>query len=265
MKKSSGSRLSAIFRVIRISMQRMLLIPIVRWLIGSIRLFYYVRIRKNLRTLASDRAFELTLIHNLDALKRPRTDFTMDRVDRLLRPFSAVETIGTNSNILIIGPRTENDLLMFLGYGFERSKMHAIDLISYSPWVELGDMHNIEHPDNTYDGVFCGWVLSYSASQRDVAAEITRVSKDGALIAIGIDHVSLTPEELEKRDGYAIIPADSTAEHANSADEILDLFGDAVDTVYFKHDAPFKNQPDVLNRVNSYGGSTIMVVFSLKK
>ena len=190
MKKSSGYRVSAIIRVIRVSMQRMLLIPVVRWLIGSLRLFYYVRIRRKLRTLASDRAFELTLIHNLDALKRPRTDFTMDRVDRLLRPFSAVETIGTDSNILIIGPRTENDLLMFLAYGFERSKLRAIDLISYSPWIELGDMHKMEYPDNSFDGVFCGWVLRYSASPRDVAAEITRVARNGALIAIGIDYIS---------------------------------------------------------------------------
>ncbi len=228
-------------------------------------MFYYVRIRRKLRTLASDRAYELTLMHNLDALKRPRTDFTMDRVDRLLRPFSAVETIGTNSDILIIGPRTENDLLMFLAYGFERSRLSAIDLITYSPWIELGDMHKMEYPDNSYDGVFCGWVLSYSASPRDVAAEITRVARNGALVAIGIDHISLTPQEVEKRDGYAIIPADSTAEHANSADEVLDLFGEAVDTVYFKHDAPLKDQLDVLNRVSSYGESTIMVVFSLKK
>jgi len=105
-------------------------------------------------------------------------------------------------------------------------------------------------------------VLSYSKNPRRAAAEMVRVARDGALIAIGIDLGVMTPEEVIARDGYVI----DAGKRINSVPEILELFGDAVGTVHFSHDAPMRQQMDVLrSRPGAYPSSVVMVVFSVRK
>jgi len=40
------------------------------------------------------------------------------------------------------------------GGGFHPDRIKAVDLFSYSPYVELGDMHRLPYPDNSFDVVF---------------------------------------------------------------------------------------------------------------
>ena len=49
-----------------------------------------------------------------------------------------------------------------MSYGISRKNISAIDLISYSPWIDLGDMHNLPYKDNSFDIIICGWVIAYS-------------------------------------------------------------------------------------------------------
>ena len=53
-----------------------------------------------------------TISHNKTAfLKFPMPDFTMKRMDRLIAIVKSMEFIEDYSNILIIGPRTESDIM----------------------------------------------------------------------------------------------------------------------------------------------------------
>lgn len=244
---------------------RLLWIPHFRYAIGLARYFYYVKIKNALRTINSANAYVLTLPHNLKALKSLWPEFVMDRVDRLLRPLSAIESIGVDSALLVIGPRTESDILLLLAYGFRRTNIQSIDLISYSPWIGLGDMHDIPHPVNSFDAILCGWCLSYSTRPEKVAAEIVRVAKNGALVAIGLDYSILTSDESVREYGYSIVPDGSTTKRINSVQEIIQLFGTAVGSVFFSHDAPMKDHLNILHHRKAYRNAVVMVIFSICK
>ena len=56
-----------------------------------------------------------------------------------------------NKKVLIIGPRSENELFLYMSHGFKKENITCIDLISYSDTIEMGDMHELKYQDNTFD------------------------------------------------------------------------------------------------------------------
>jgi len=99
--------------------------------------------------------------------------------------------------------------------------VRALDIISYSPWVDLGDMHAMPYADNQFGIVIMGWVLAYSHMQKKAAQEAIRVARNGGIIAVGVD----VPHK------------DRTFFHKlESVQEILSLFEPHVDYVYFSQD-----------------------------
>jgi hypothetical protein len=138
----------------------------IRIIIGFFRWFYYVKILKRTKILDNTSSIEGTLEHNLQPLKNfPLVDFTMKRMDRLLSIANTFEFLNNNSNFLIIGPRTESDIFK-LKYYFPFCKIHSIDLISYSPLIELQDAHNTNFLDNYFDCIISGWVIKYSHNKK---------------------------------------------------------------------------------------------------
>src|SRR5215831_14792809 len=95
-----------------------LMIPSIREFVGRGRLWYYLTLKKQWQTVNSEHAFDVTLKHNLKRLK----DFSNPRMDLLIRPVSVLEFLSNESNILIIGPRNENDLLKLIASGFSHSR-----------------------------------------------------------------------------------------------------------------------------------------------
>ena len=72
--------------------------------------------------------------------------------------------------------------------GFNPSRIKALDLFSYSPYVDIGDMHNMPYPDNSFDVVFVGWVLSYSKGPAGGGRGYLRVTKPGGIIILAGDY-----------------------------------------------------------------------------
>ena len=233
------------------------MIPSIRESVGRVRLWYYLTLKKRWRTVESKHAFDLTLKHNLKLLK----DFSNPRMDLLIRPLSVLEFLNNNSSVLVIGPRNENDLLKLLASGFTRSRIRGLDLMSYSPLIEVGDMHQTPYEDNRWDAIVCGWTLSYSRNPDLFSKELIRIAKRGCAIAIAVEYASLSYEEAVELTGYNI--EDKGFQRINSVDQILQLFEGHVEHVYFSHDAPLKRHHTRAGLVRN--PSSAAVIFTVRK
>jgi SAM-dependent methyltransferase len=169
-----------------------------------------------------DSVWNTTLEHNLKAMD----DFAgVSRVNRLIRPLYAIDKVHFHAKdlkVLAVGPRTEMELLSLVGQGFRPENIRGLDLISYSPWIDAGNMHKMPYADNSHDVIIAGWVLAYSNDPAQACREFVRVIRDRGVIAIG-----LTRPPLQRR---------ATGNYMPNASELLSLFGSAVRRVYLNHD-----------------------------
>ena len=242
-----------------------LLHPHLRYWIGKARFIFYGRILGRINTVESKEAVKNTVQPNLEIFANLRIDFFMRRMPLLIRACLATETLNESSKILVIGPRTESDLLILKGFMY--SNVVGLDLISYSPWIKLGDLHDIPFPENTFDAVICGWGLSYSNTPAKAIAEITRVTKKDGLVAIGLDHWPYHTDETKKILGdFTVEQLQDQGKRINSTAEIRELFGASLGTVFFDHDAPLKHlTPDQIEARSGLKASIVMMVNSVKK
>lgn len=218
----------------RMKWRQALRINRVRQWVGRSRL-RWACLRGRVRTLDSEQSVRETLQHNLKSLQ----DFSNQRIELLIRPLSVIETVRDARSILLIGPRNENDLLIASAFfDLPLECIRGLDLISYSPQVDLGDMHAMPYEDNQFDVVICGWTLSYSNQPQQLAAEMVRVCRPGGSIAVGVEYSELDESGYQQLLGYSLaIPG---VARINSTEQIEQLFGDHVHQVLFRHDAPLR-------------------------
>ena len=202
---------------------------------------------------AGDSVSPHTLTHNLnglqsgDALWRPRL---------LFQPLLAIEYIRLNVQdlkLLIIGPRSEAELFIAYAHGFHPDNVEAIDLISYSEAITLGDMHALPWDDDTFDVVMAGWVLAYSHDNQLATREMLRVCKGGKYIAIGCVAEPLSLASSLADDDWLALAADKycggismtsedperpgetkTVSRFFHSSQILHLFDNYIDAVNFR-------------------------------
>jgi hypothetical protein len=246
--------LQKVFRAIR----RINLVsePTLRHAWVYVRAVYFVWIRRKLRTLHSDDVVKANIMHNMKSIFGVN-----NRINLLLFPVSVIETLGPDSKVLIIGPRNENDLYALAGLGFRLENIRGLDLISYSPRIDLGDMHDMPFADDSFDAVICGWTLSYSTNPGKAAQEMMRVSKPGGLIAIGVEYSELSAKDERRLVGYEIQEFDKIGERINSTEQIKALFAENLGAVFFEHDAPRKVSHSATGMVQNV--SNVALVFRL--
>ena len=217
--------------------------PYILYFVGLVRYFFF-RLSSKIKIMNSPFAITTSNAHNLDGMHRIRTQFFMLRFDRLIFSMMANEKFNLNTKILIIGPRSESDILKLNAYGYKN--IQAIDLISYSKNIKIMDAHNMEYEDNTFDSIFCGWVLPYSTQPQKIADNIVRVIKDGGLVSVGVEY--------------------HPNEEINSLDKITELFKKNIKNVFFSYDAELKEQAEkILYNDTGLGSSQILISFSIKK
>ena len=180
--------------------------------------------------------FRETVDHNIQGIKNSILHLaSLSRSEMVLRPVMCLDHIYSYQrqsvfpelSMLLIGSRTEFEVLSALAYGVLPSQLKAIDLISYSPWITPGDMHQLPYPDNSFDVIVMGWVLNYSNTPVKVANEVIRVAKSGAVVSIGND-CNTREHNQASTFGYQ--------EKPQSMNSLLHCFGDAVGNVYFSQE-----------------------------
>ena len=223
-----------------------------RYLVVLTRLKVLLKTR-GLRQFAGHDSLPVTIDHNLRSLSR----FNV-RNEKLFYACLHIENIE-KARTLIIGCRNEEEIFLFKGFGFD--DVSAMDLISYSPHVELGDMHAIDRPDDSVDFLYCAYTIAYSKSPAEAAAEFVRVVRDGGTIAIAVEYAPHEERSDIQRSllGYDIAPDRSIA----TADALLDLFGENVGEVHVKYDAVQKKYHTATGLIPD--PSPVIVVFSVSK
>ncbi len=247
--------LSGIFK--RLGSIRLTAEPTLRYIWVRLRAIYFIRIRRKLCTLDSADAVKTNVSHNMKSIY-----WANNRMHLLLFPLAVVETLPRDARILVVGPRNENDLYTLVGLGFRLENITGLDLISYSPHITLGDMHNIPFPDSTFDAVVCGWTLSYSTNPQRAADELARVAKPGGLIAIGVEYSTMTPDDEKVLLGYQIQEFDRIGRRVNSTGDLKALFAKQLQTVYFEHDAPNRRTHGATGLIADV--SNVALVFGIK-
>lgn len=216
---------------------------IFRYLTCRLRRFYFIKIKKNLKTWQGrDEHFltfsdgKKTIEYNLQGLH----DVSCARSLRLIKPLSTIETLRNleesetkggalsdldypcESSVLSIGPRTEGEIYCLMAYGFKARNIRGLDLISYSPFIDLGDMHKMPYESNKFDVVIASCVLGYSLEPQKACDEILRVAKNGSLICFSHDVNYLT------HDKYPI----------KSCKDYLKFFDGHVGRIFYTHELP---------------------------
>lgn len=187
-----------------------------------------------------------TIQHNMTIFNHLRTDFFMNRIKYLYGPISAIGTVNKKSKILLIGSRTENEILYLKGYDYDNIK--AIDLIAYSPLIEIQDMHNLNFQDNCFDLVIMGWTLAYSTNPQKCASEIIRVLNNNGIVAIGQQASS------------------SNLNGINTIKDIHFLFESYINKIYFQIEGENQNlSQEGVEKISEFSSSHQITVFSIKK
>jgi SAM-dependent methyltransferase len=159
--------------------------------IDALRNYYcwarYRWLKKNMRFLPEESGGvgRYTVEHNLRALDQ-RAGFGMGgRMALLLYPLAAALRGREDAKVLIVGPRTEDDLYWARALGM--NNVRGLDLFSYSPWIDIGDIHRTAYADGEFDAVILGWVISYSAQPERLVAECRRIIRPDGYLGFGIE------------------------------------------------------------------------------
>ena len=216
-------------------------------------------------------ALRNTLTHNLSAFNNFENDFIMQRSKRLIFALLANETINYSSKILILGPRTENEIYFLYSLGF--TKIYALDLISYTEKVKLGDMHKIPFSKNAFDAVICGWTLSYSKKPGKVIQQIIKVLKPNGLAAFGFEYFSkkelktLQSKKNYKANPLCISDVESCKNRVNSTKDLLKICPTSHrGKVVYKYDAYLKNksEKELYDKTGLHSSQVMCIIEVLK-
>jgi tetratricopeptide (TPR) repeat protein len=200
----------------------------------------------------TDNIIHNAVVHNFDYIDSSTDDGA--RPNLLINPLSAIDYINANAanmKVLTIGPRSETEIFCLMAAGFQLDNIQGVDLISFSPLIQSGDMHALPFPDQSFDIVIAGWVLAYSKNNKQAAGEILRVAKPNAYIAVGCAY---TPPERGRREedhaGKNIVGT-----RFSDVQDILQHFEPHIKQVYFRGE---------VERDRRKGTAAVTTVFQVK-
>jgi hypothetical protein len=192
-----------------------------------------------------DAVLDFTIGHNLAQIKSPSA---LLRPSMLINPLCSIDFIYRhlrNLKVLTVGPRNECEIFTLIAGGFLPENITALDLLSYSKFIDLGDMHEMPYEDDRFDVVLLPWVIGYSNDIPKAIDETMRVAKPGAYIGIGGE---CNPEDRDKETGEYIQRV------WHRTDSLLEMFGDQVNQVILRQDV----HPALLGHVQH-----VTVIFTL--
>jgi len=218
--------LNSIYREIRLKPHSLLHIPSVRMTLARERIRALLEKKDAAIADRTDAVIHNAMEYNLAAAK---TAPDLDRPSLLVNVVSSIQRVRHNIkslDVLSIGPRSEIEIFALHAAGFDPNRVKALDLFSYSPYVDIGDMHAMPYADRSFDVVLAGWVLAYSRDPAKAAREIVRICREGAIVVASADFTDPPVASAEFNYEETVI---------KNVDQLLGYFGEFVGTVYFRH------------------------------
>ena len=170
-------------------------------------------------------AHNMHFVDNFFNLKKTYKKFNGNKTAEIGYPIQSMDFIDyENNKVLSVGPRNEGELFFIKSMGFRWHNIFALDLLSYSPKIQLGDIHKTNYKENTFNVIFCGWVLRYSDNFEKILKEMLRIAKNGAVISIGFTYYSDRFRQLY------------------TTDQIIQFYKENISNVYFNFDAYKKKE-----------------------
>ena len=226
-----------------------------RALIAFSRAFYFIKLKRKVNSFEADPEFvsKLTIFSNrrrviknnsVHAHPTARYLFGID-LDFLgeksslfinyLNSISFLHKARRDQHLLVIGPRNEAELFNFIGKGFNKNNISAIDLFSYSPMIETMDMHDLKFPNKQFDIVYAGWVIIYSENRRRAIEQMLAVTKPGGLIALTATLSRSDAQELKAKRGYVV----GSHDRFHEISDLTDLFSGFTADCKIVYSTPF--------------------------
>jgi len=256
----SPDDINQIFEILKSQPMLLFQVHSIRAFIAQKRLNHYLSHQKITFANGQEASIGNTTEYNAHALLG---DFYMLRPMQLIEPLRAIEKILTTAphrKVLTVGPRSEMEIFGLYSVGFSPENITAIDLISYSPLVEVGDMHSLPYASNSFDVIILGWVLAYSTEPHRAASEVIRCLKHGGIIAVGNDYNPVS-NDVNKATFIDNELHPKTVEEdkkfrPETVEDLISLFGEHVGKVYFRH------EPD---NASLGTGKQLMAIFEIEK
>jgi hypothetical protein len=155
--------------------------------IGFFRYLWLVRVRKQpIRAYGDPDQGTQEMAYSESYL----THYSPDRRVRWTMSLLASIPDCPRDSLLIIGPRYEPEILMAHGLGWTPGTVRGLDTFSYSPLVDVGDMHELPYGDASFSAIVCGWTLSYSTRPEVAAEEMQRVLRPGGYLVVSMQKVA---------------------------------------------------------------------------
>jgi hypothetical protein len=166
------------------------------WTLGLLRFYWYLYITKApLKSYQGRDAGTAGVEYSKKYFKRYSPDA------RIYWPLFLLLSIPNlnKKSLLVLGPRYETELLLARSLGFEVDGLKGLDTHSYSPLIDVGDMHSMPYKDSSFNNIICGWTLSYSTEPKKAGIEMSRVLAEGGYLIVSVQKVDMTFDE--KIDG----------------------------------------------------------------
>jgi SAM-dependent methyltransferase len=197
--------------------------------------WYWFRLRRvplkvfNQGAPGSDHISENVIPYNL----RKSRGYDRTRTERLINVLRSVHGLDLDrARVLNIGPRNEMELMLLTLYGFRPENITAVDLFSYSPRIQVMDMHHLAFPDDSFDVTYCAYTLRYSDRVARACEEIARCTRNGGLVAASFVTEADPGAPPQGGERGAIIGS----RLAGGLADLLSCFGSACAHVYWREE-----------------------------
>lgn len=130
--------------------------------------------------------------YSREALKKHRPQLRTRVVLQLLASLPH----QVHGNLLILGPRYESEIFLARGLGWNKKSIFALDLLSYSKRIVLGDIHSAPFENEKFKSIAAPWVISYSHNPRMFADELNRMLEPDGVLIFGVDFVDQSTKEI---------------------------------------------------------------------
>ena len=171
-----------------------------------------------------------TLEYNLAQVRT----FDNRRSFRMIKLVSCINAVNRDGQVLFVGPRNEADLLTLYAFGFAWDRIRGFDLFSYSPKIDIGDMHELPYEDDSFDIAFSSWALTYSDDPLRACRELVRVTRPGGIICVGCEYDEQEVDEVRRERGPDAVLRCWFA----NLDELRSCFGAGLGAVLWQEQAP---------------------------